>query len=167
MADQVLVPKDRVVSRGRGCWNCIHWDRDKGKARWTRLRQNDLSRALTLALELPHEPKTADEATGMGQKAITFFNIKTMVDKLDHLTALGYVGACTGGGMTAHNQPVGDLVVHSYECHKWTGVSGAPTSAQGQDGLLPEELLARANEKPVTLELPASLKPKDEDGGEG
>lgn len=166
MSDKTLVPKDRVVSRGRGCWNCIHWSQESGKARWTQLRQNDLNRALTLALTLPREPTTTEEAVEMGPNAVTFFNIKTMVNRLDHLTAQGMVGACGGGGMTAHNEPVGDLVMHSYQCSKWTGVSGHSMAGRvATDALLPEELMVRVNEKATTLELPASLKPKAEDEG--
>ncbi|MGH7177101.1 MAG: hypothetical protein ACREJC_06970, partial [Tepidisphaeraceae bacterium] len=82
--DQVLVPKERVISKGQGCWNCKHWDREKAKPLWTEKRQNDLKTALDLALNLPNgEPETMDAAIKAGPNAVRCFNIKSMVNSLD------------------------------------------------------------------------------------
>lgn len=135
----VLVPKERVVERGQGCWNCRHWDREKAKPLWQEKRQNDLKTALNIALSLPDgEPKTAAECKT--QEALRCFNIKKMVDSLDHLVASDHVGVCMGGGRTEDGNPVGDFVVHSFLCDRWSGVSGASLATGGKMDDLPGEL---------------------------
>lgn len=142
--DTVLVPEERLVSRGQGCWNCKHWDREKAKLYWPQKRQNDLKVALDLALNLPGgEPKTAEECKS--PEALRCFNIKAMVNSLDHLVASGHVGVCLGGGRTASGQPVGDFVVHSFLCDRWSGVSGASLATGGKTDALPEELIDKLN----------------------
>lgn len=145
---KVLVPKERVVERTQGCWNCKHWDREMAKPLWTEKRQNDLKTALDLALNLPGgEPKTQAECTT--PQAQRCYNIKKMVDSLDHLVASGHVGVCKGGGRTADGKPVGDLVVHSFLCDRWTGVSGAALARGGSaPDALPEELMEKHKKLP-------------------
>lgn len=147
--NQVLVPKERVISKGQGCWNCKHWDRDMAKPLWTQKRQNDLKTALDLALNLPNgEPKTMDEAIAAGQNGVRCFNVKAMVNSLDHLVASGHVGVCVGGGRNELGEPVGDFVVHSFQCDRWTGVSGASLAREGKSDVLPMELADRLKPKP-------------------
>jgi hypothetical protein len=137
----LLVPKERVISKGQGCWNCKHWDREMAKPLWTQKRQGDLTTALNLALDLPKgEPTTMQEAVEAGPNGVRCFNIKSMVDSLDHLVASGHVGVCKGGGRNEKDDPVGDFVVHSFQCDRWTGVSGASLATGGKSDTLPMEL---------------------------
>jgi hypothetical protein len=145
--NKVLVPKERVIDRGQGCWNCKHWDREIAKPLWTEKRQFDLNTALNLALNLPGgEPKNVDECKS--PEALRCFNIKKMVDSLDHLVASGHVGCCKGGGRTANGEQVGDFVVHSFLCDRWSGVSGASLAREGKTDLLPEELAENMKKLP-------------------
>ena len=128
--NQVAVPKERVVSRGQGCWNCTKWDREKAKPLWTEKRQNDLKTALEISLKVPE-----------GEDHVRVRNIRAMVDSLDHLVASGHVGVCTGGGKTADGNPVGDFVVHSFLCDRWNAMAGASmTRESGKLDALPEEV---------------------------
>jgi len=133
-----------VIDRGRGCWNCKHWDREAAKPLWTEKRQNDLNTALNLALNLPNgEPKTIKDCDT--PEALRCFNIKSMVNSLDHLVASGHVGVCKGGGKTEDGNPVGDFTVHSLLCGTWSGVVGASLAIEGKADLLPEELADKLN----------------------
>jgi hypothetical protein len=136
-ADKVLVPKERVISSGQGCWNCKHWDQDKAKPLWTEKRQHDLTTALRIAQE-----------SRSGEQDQRVFNIRAMVNSLDHLVATKHVGVCVGGGRTANGNPVGDFVVHSFLCDRWSGVSGASLATGGKTDPLPEERAEQINGKP-------------------
>lgn len=147
--NQVLVPKERVISTGRGCYNCRHWDREIAKPLWTERRQNDLKVALDLALNLPGgEPKTEEEAR-KSANGLRVWNIKSMVDSLDHLVASGHVGVCKGGGITADGNPVGDFTTHALYCQRWSGVSGSSLATEGHaPDMLPEERADRMKKLP-------------------
>lgn len=137
---QVLVPKERVISTGQGCWNCKHWDRDKAKPLWTQKRQNDLARAAEIAVTSRH-----------GENDQRVYNIRKFVNDLDHLVAVRMIGVCVGGGRTADGNPVGDFVVHSFLCDRWSGVSGSSLATGGKTDPLPEE----------RAELMNGVKPKN------
>lgn len=69
-----------------------------------------------------------------------------MVNSLDHLVASGHIGTCEGGGRTEDGNPVGDFVVHSFECSRWTGVVGASLARiDGKLDVLPGELADKLN----------------------
>jgi hypothetical protein len=145
--NKVLVPKERVISRGRGCWNCKSWDRDAAKPLWTEKRQVDLQTALNLALDLPDgEPTSAADCKT--PEALHCYNIKSMVNSLDHLVASGHVGVCMGNGRTANGDSVGDFVAHAFLCDRWSGVAGASLAIQGKADLLPEELAENMKKLP-------------------
>jgi hypothetical protein len=131
---KVLVPKERVISSGRGCWNCIHWDQDAAKPRWTAKRQSDLNTALEISLKSPK-----------GEEDQRVFNIRAMVNSLDHLVATRHVGVCHGGGRTADGKDVGDFVTHAFLCDRWTGRTGASLATQGKADPLPEERAEQMN----------------------
>jgi hypothetical protein len=146
--NQVFVPKERVIAKGQGCWNCKHWDREAAKPLWTEKRQNDLNTALNIALSLPDgEPKTDEECKT--PQALRCFNIKSMVNSLDHLVASGHVGICTGGGRTEDDKPVSNFVVHSFLCSRWSGVAGASLARiDGKLDKLPGELADKLKKAP-------------------
>jgi hypothetical protein len=125
---KVLVPRDRVISSGQGCWNCKHWDTDKAKPLWTEKRQKDLETALRIAQESPQ-----------GEEDTRVYNIRAMVNSFDHLVATKHAGVCLGGGRTADGKPVGDLVTHAFLCDRWSGRVGASLARDGALDPLPEE----------------------------
>ena len=134
--DKILVSNDRIFNRGAGCWNCKHCE--SGKAFWTHKRQQDLASALRISQGSP-----------LGEEHPKVINIRKMVDTIDHSIAAGALVRCTGKGMTAHNEPVGDLVAHNYMCHKWTGAQGASIArAGGKMDELPEELVDKLDGAP-------------------
>jgi hypothetical protein len=137
--NKLLIPKERVVERTQGCWNCTHWDAAKAKPFWTERRQLDLTKALELSL---------NSSNKQGEDHPHVVNIRRMVDNLDHMVASGSVGMCEGNGRTANGDPVGDLVAHSFLCDRWSGTQGASIAREGQRAdLLPEELEERLDER--------------------
>lgn len=135
---KVMVPKDRVITRSKGCWNCIHWARDGiGQKQqtvvdvWQQKRQQDLATALNLALNAPD-----------GEDNTRVKNIRAMVNSLDMLVASGHVGMCQGGGKTEDGNPVGDFVTHSFLCgNAWSGRTGASMAKDPTtNDTLPREL---------------------------
>jgi hypothetical protein len=135
--NQVIVPKERVVNRNQGCWNCTKWDREKANPLWTQKRQNDLAKALEISMAHPE-----------GEDHVQVVNIRSMVDSLDHLVASGHVGVCTGGGRTANGEPVGDFVVHSFLCDRWNAMAGANLTREGGAlDVLPEELADKVDSR--------------------
>jgi hypothetical protein len=136
----VSVPAtESFFANGMLVHNCKHWDREAAKPLWEGKRQHELKTALDIVLDLPDgEPKTVDECKT--PQALRAFNIKAMVNSLDHLVASGHVGCCKGGGRTADGNQVGDFVVHSFLCDRWSGVVGASLAREGTTDKLPEEL---------------------------
>lgn len=148
--NQVIVPKERVIGRGRGCWNCIHWHpNEPAKKLWAEKRQNDLNTAVGLALE-----------SAKGENDVRVKNIRAMVDSLDHLVASGHVGLCRGNGKTEDGQPVGDFTTHALLCGQWSGVQGASMATSGAKlDLLPRDLAQKMdNGVPALEDLADKLK---------
>lgn len=127
--DKILVPNDRIFSRGQGCWNC-KW-MEKATAFWTDRRQADLRKALDIARTSP-----------LGEQDPKVLNIRNMVDTCDHAVASGALVKCGSlTAKTAHNEPIGDLVAHNYLCNSWSGATGASIAREGGKlDELPEEL---------------------------
>jgi hypothetical protein len=133
-ANQILVPKDRVVTTGQGCWNCRHWDRDKAKILWSSRRQGELQKVLEASLNSPD-----------GEQDAEVQRCKNFVDQIDRVIASGHAGLCVGGGVDAKGNPV-EFVVHEYKCEKWSGVTGASLAREGgKQDPLPMELADKLN----------------------
>jgi len=127
---KLYIPKDRISERTQGCWNCKHWSTEEARRKWSAKRQGNLEQALKISLESPQ-----------GQDDQRVYNIRGMVDRLDHEIAKGSAGVCSGGGKDPHGNPVGDFVVHNYLCSKWSGAQGASMARGAQKAdKLPEEL---------------------------
>jgi hypothetical protein len=125
---RIIVPKDRVFERGMACSNCIH--RQDAVKFWADRRQINLARALTISIESPQ-----------GEADYRVQNIRVMVNKSDHAVASGALIHCEKC-KTAHGEPVGDLIPHSYLCEKWTAAEGASVArGGGKADTLPEELV--------------------------
>lgn len=129
-APRIIIPKDRLSERTQGCWNCKHWSTEEARKRWTEKRQGNLQQALNISLVSPN-----------GEADQRVYNIRGMVDRLDHEIAKGSAGVCRGNGKDPHGNPVGDFVVHNYLCNNWSAAQGASIARGGQKAdKLPEEM---------------------------
>lgn len=121
-----FMPAGPTIERGRGCWNCLHWDPDKGKQHW-----NDRRKGL-LMLALQHKQE------GRPEKAK---GLAMMVDKTDESVRRGTFGLCSKGHtVPGCNDPV-PLIHYQELCHMWDGKDGSSLATSGHKiDLLPEEL---------------------------
>lgn len=130
--DKILVPNDRIFSRGQGCWNCKH--KESANKFWSDKRQKDLEEAVRIAA-----------ASDLGENDPKVINIRNMVDLADHAVAAGALVRCSTKNpraKTALGADVGDLVVHNYLCNSWSAAQGASIArAGGKADDLPEELI--------------------------
>jgi hypothetical protein len=125
----------RRHERTQGCWNCKHSDFDKAKAIWKDKRQADLAIAARKALESP-----------MGEQEPAVVSIRRMVDAIDVGLASYNLTTCTGKGVDANENPLGDYVKSNYLCHKWSAAQGASIARAGQKADdLPMELEDKGN----------------------
>jgi hypothetical protein len=111
----------RTFERTQGCWNCIHGNHEKARTLWSARRQVDLEEAAKVTLQSP-----------MGEGDPTVVKIRRMVDEIDKGVARRILVACTGGGVNAQGDPVGDLVKSTYLCRKWSGAQGASVARAGE-----------------------------------
>ncbi len=139
MTERIFQAKDRTFTRTQGCWNCKH--SSSANVFWSERRQQDLQTALGLA-----------QQEGDGEENIKVYNIRKMVDRVDHLVAAGQLKRCTTGRQ-ANGDPVGDLVQHSYLCDRWDAAQGASMARDvGKTDMLPEELVEKVDaHKPTDL----------------
>jgi hypothetical protein len=139
--DRFLIPNDRVIQRGQGCWNCKH--KESAVKWWTERRQHDLTVALGIANDSPE-----------GEDALKCANIKAMVNTTDHNVASGALVRCTNAkAKTASGDPIGDLVAHNFLCGQWSGAQGASLAREGKLDELPEEVADKLDGgKPQSLD---------------
>ncbi len=121
----------RRHERTQGCWNCLHGDFDVAKAFWKSRRQQDLATAASKALE-----------SAMGEQDPAVINIRRMVDAVDTGLATYNLTHCTGKGVDANENPVGDFTKSNYLCHMWSAAQGASIARAGQ----------KADDLPMELE---------------
>ncbi len=146
------MPKERVVERTQGCWNCKHFIQgETAKAAWNSARARDLQTALGIVRENPEQ----------GENHPKVLNIRRMVNLLDHAIAQGEAGVCGGKGVLEDGKPVGDFVASTLLCRKWSGAQGASVARAGQKADdLPMELAEKIDGgKPKTLDELLSPKP--------
>jgi hypothetical protein len=143
-----VIPLATTVDRGRGCWNCIHWDVDKGKKHWENRRQGLLATALQHeqlagAARVEHKKLLADahekRAKGLGM----------MVDSVDQAVIAGKFGLCAKGWAPPDCKDPVPLIEHSNLCPNWSGRDGASLATAGKPlDLLPDELRELHHPKP-------------------
>lgn len=121
----------RRFERTQGCWNCVHGDFEKAKAVWKERRQADLAIAAGKAIESP-----------LGENEPSVVNIRRMVDAIDTGIATHNLIKCTGKGVDANGNPVGDFVKSNYLCSNWSAAQGASVARAGQ----------KADDLPMELE---------------
>lgn len=126
-----------VIERGRGCWNCLHWDPDAAKAAWNAERQQLLTIAVRHKLE-------------GNEKRANLIGME--VDTMDKLVMSNATGLC-GKGYRGDNPEncKGDKPQIHYQnlCHQWDGRDGASDATRGHKiDLLPAELDEEFQPKP-------------------
>lgn len=121
---------DRTFERKTGCWNCKGWSHEMGKKHWVERRQKDLEVGLSLSLQSP-----------LGEEDPKVKGIRRMVHHVDHGVASKTLGMCLGHGVNRNGDPVGDLVMSTYMCDRWTGAQGSSIARAGEAiDILPAEL---------------------------
>jgi hypothetical protein len=134
-----------VIERGRGCWNCLHWDPDGAKAAWNQERQGLLTKAVL------HKQQGDEKRANV---------IATLVDTMDRLVASNATGLC-GKGYRGDNPEkcIGDKPQIHYQnlCHMWDGRDGAKMATEGHKvDLLPAELNEEFQPKPDPKKVEAA-----------
>lgn len=142
--DEVFVPfPGRTVERGRGCWNCKHFDNSaRVKQHYLALRTAEVAKAgidLFAGHPAPYvAPSEALRAHKVGEDTVAAEAVQRERSRrkaFDSLAEKGVIGICTAG--KAH----GDFVMFGYLCDFWSGVQGSSVATAGHElDLLPEEL---------------------------
>lgn len=151
-----VTPQDRIVERGRGCWNCTGFDMD-GKMTvqlWSDRRQAQLAAALGIALSMPHEESMRvqvlmekwnahpDRIRPTEQDPPEHYRIKSilrMVDQMDHAVASGSFRLCLRP--KAPDRADGEFFSAQYLCSAWNGRDGSSVATSGKPlDKLPDEL---------------------------
>lgn len=148
-----ITPKDRIVERGRGCWNCVSFDLDGAatKMAWAADKQAMQAEFFTLAMAQPnHEAFIAqadqwaanpdaihidltDDAAVARAKMI----LKS-IDRMDRSIASAAFRVCMANGGNDRN---GKYISARYLCPKWTGRIGSSMATSGHKlDKLPDEL---------------------------
>jgi len=137
--DRMIVPKDRIFERSRGCWNCKHFENGQlSQQHWAARRPQDEMEIL--------QKQGATNLLGVVPRNDRMF--QTLND-MEQAVKLGQAGMCMKG-MTKT-----DFVHFKYLCEGWTGKEGASVATEGRPvDLLPAELKEIADSR---------AKPKDED----
>lgn len=170
--DKILVPKERVVQRGMGCWNCKN--SDTATVFWTEHRKGKLL-ALRQLIEQSNQGHAIkhDLVNGLvadwSKVKLTpgMKKLQHEIDTIDHSVAQRALLRCTKG-VTANGTPVGDLVAHNYLCDRWSGAEGASVAREGGKlDVLPEELVDKLDgstkgiDEIVSRKLIEDGKPED------
>jgi hypothetical protein len=151
MSERRITFKDREVERGRGCWNCIHWDNGDGAKMSYKLRTDrrgpsrigdvgnlsgaEFSNQLGQLMRQGYSQQQGIEIL-IRQKNIAAPRASVFDKMIDE----GAIGLCRGGGVDKLDQKV-DFVEYGHLCHKWTGRDGHSVATAGKTlDKLPDEL---------------------------
>lgn len=113
--------KDRIVTRSRGCWNCISFCNDDiAKKHFRFLRMRDRQAAI----------------------AKGDFYVPPLYDKVEAMIDAGAMGICLQG------KGKGDIKHHQFLCDSWSGKTGSSIATEGQPlDALPDELESMTDER--------------------
>lgn len=152
--------KDRIIERKQGCWNCVHFDRDKAKKLWwDEARGHMLHKAVEIAVSSPK-----------GENDQRVKNIRVMVPGIDKAIEDGTYGVCRidkGTSLaTAPADQKGNFVADAFLCPKWTAAQGASIARAGAaPDMLPDELQDRFDtDRPAGLTILNPQKPGENEG---
>jgi hypothetical protein len=121
----ILVPNERIIERGRGCWNCTHFDNG------TPSRQLWFVHRSARVAEAKAKQATAFTPDAREHAAQRL----AMIHGIDKKIMAGSLGICTD------DRANGDFVDHRYLCAGWTGKQGSAIATEGHaPDLLPGEL---------------------------
>lgn len=150
-----VTPKDRIISRARGCWSCTAFDIDGRMSidKWNTDRERNLASAMETALEQPNPIAvvTSMQAWAAAPSSIkieeadvpAIRRIKTilrMVDKMDHAVASGAFRLCSRSPAPPDRKNAEFFSVR-YLCSGWTGRDGHSVATGGAPlDKLPDEL---------------------------
>jgi hypothetical protein len=130
LVDKLTGLSGRTYERTQGCWNCMHSSSEEARRFWLDQREKDLKIATEITLGSP-----------IGEKEPKVVNIRRMTALIDEAVFKGDLIKCSGSGVDANDNPVGDLVKANYLCRKWSGAQGASVARAGEaPDLLPMEL---------------------------
>jgi hypothetical protein len=148
-----VVPVDRIVERGRGCWNCTGFDLDGEvtMAAWNDDKAAHLAELLSIARGQPHPERfvkwldrLAANPAGIHVELTDAPHVERakrlvkMVDRMDHAVAQGAFRVCLRGGGADRG---GKYLSVKYLCDKWCGRTGSSVATSGKPlDLLPDEL---------------------------
>jgi len=119
--DKVTGLNGRTFVRTQGCWNCKHGDFEVARKWWIDKRDQDLQVGVGLSLQSP-----------LGEKDPKVVQIRRAVANIDIAMAQHALTKCTGPGVDANDNPVGDLVKREYLCRFWSAAQGASVAREGQ-----------------------------------
>jgi hypothetical protein len=148
-----LFPRDRVVERGRGCWNCIGHDHDgeATKKLWQEDKDKLLAEVFEIAAKQEHPQNFIAYVDGLAAdpRSITIEvtdsrdlqrvkSIMKTVDTMDRSVGQGAFRICFRNGAGDRG---GKYISAQYLCDKWTGMSGTSMATSGHAlDKLPDEL---------------------------
>lgn len=126
---KVILPPERTIERGRGCWNCSHFENGElSQKRWQERRQADTA---TL-IEQGAIPLTR---LGDQENSIQTNAVDARFEMMDRLVRAGTAGLCMRGKVAT------DFVHCQFLCEGWDGRDGSSIATSGKPlDMLPDEL---------------------------
>jgi hypothetical protein len=138
-----ITPQDRVIERGRGCWNCKSFENGAlSRQHWATCRASEEQAIIARGGDLVLPRLAVMEDPVVKETNARF-------EWMDNLIKMGRAGMCMKG------KAPGTFVHHKYLCDGWSGKDGASMATSGHAiDKLPEELVAdaEAHAKPVKKE---------------
>lgn len=122
-SSKLVISKERVFERGRGCWNCTGFENDDlARKRWAECRPRD-------------ELHVAMQAGLIGRMPPKTDPIFQPLNDMEMAVHAGKAGLCLRGKAQT------DFVHFQYLCDGWTGREGASVATAGRPiDPLPAEL---------------------------
>lgn len=147
---KVLPFKERIVERGRGCWNCKHWNNGASAQLNYQLRPDTRPGITRMGVADVNDAQFHREVGQVKQLGFSEDEaVKAVMAKrqmqanvptiFDAWMKQGTIGLCPEG-VTPDGTSV-DFTHAQYLCHKWSGVEGASLATSGHAlDKLPDEL---------------------------
>jgi hypothetical protein len=133
---KVILPAERTVERGRGCWNCKHYENgEMSQNRWAERRQQDTAHLIEQGV-LPLI------RLGDQENVVETDEANARFEMMDKLIRAGTAGLCMKSKVPT------DFVHCQYLCDGWNGRDGSSLATAGKPlDKLPGELREMVEEK--------------------